>query len=65
MVAPPIPLLLPTPEEKKPPAKRIEGIIPHLPRRRNKNFTLLTRKMLLNTTHWPSSGQEVELPFKM
>ena len=32
---PPIPLLLPLPEEKKPPAKRVEGIICYLPKCQN------------------------------
>ena len=54
----------PSPEEKKPPAKRIEGIICYLPKCQNIEL-LQTWKMSFNATCWPSSGQQFELPFKM
>lgn len=48
MVVPPIPLLLPSPEEKKPPAKRIEGILCYLPKCQNiYNQLLQTRTCCL------------------
>lgn len=63
MVIPPIPLLLPSPEEKKPPAKRIEGSICYLPK--FQNLTTAYLEMLFHAACLPSSGQQVELPFKM